>query len=154
MDEEVTDLQIDSEDKDLQTELHDLGDLGDLDIETNMLDDSLASVASDLENAMTDSQILDEPLELDQEISSTLDEIDASVSADELTAGSEQESAAGDVDGESRLGDEGETKLELARAFMDIGDAEGARSILQEVQEEGTPEQKKEAAELLAQLDG
>ena len=152
MEEEASDLQIDSEAKELHTELHDLGDLGDLDIETNMLDDSLASVASDLENAMTDSQILDEPLELDQEISSTLDEINASVSADELAGGGEQGGAV--EESESRLGDEGETKLELARAFMDIGDAEGARSILQEVQEDGTPEQKKEAAELLAQLDG
>ncbi len=152
MEEEATDLEIDSEANELQTELHDLGDLGGLDIETNMLDDSLASVASDLENAVTDSQILDEPLELDQEISSTLDEINASVSADELAGGGEQDGAG--EESESRLGDEGETKLELARAFMDIGDAEGARSILQEVQEEGTPEQKKEAAELLAQLDG
>ncbi len=153
MEEEATELQIDSEAKELHTELHDLSDLGDLDIETNMLDDSLASVASDLENAMTDSQILDEPLELDQEISSTLDEINASVSADELT-GDDHQDADEAMESESRLGDEVETKLELARAFMDIGDAEGARSILQEVQEDGTPEQKKEAAELLAQLDG
>ncbi len=152
-DEDATDLEIDTEATELQTELNDIGDLADLGIESNLLDDSLANVASDLENAMTDSQILDEPLELDQEISSTLDEINASVSADELT-GDDHQDADEAMEGESRLGDEVETKLELARAFMDIGDAEGARSILQEVQEDGTPEQKKEAAELLAQLDG
>ncbi len=155
MDGETSDLEIDTEATELQTELNDLGDLADLGIESNLLDDSLANVASDLENAMSDSQILDEPLELDQEISSTLDEINASVSADELTGDDQQAEAGAEVEeSESRLGDEVETKLELARAFMDIGDAEGARSILQEVQEDGTPEQKKEAAELLAQLDG
>jgi len=41
------------------------------------------------------------------------------------------------------------TKLDLARAYMDMGDAEGARSLLDEVTEEGNEAQRREAEELL-----
>ena len=43
------------------------------------------------------------------------------------------------------------TKLDLARAYMDMGDVEGARSTLEEVMAEGNADQKKEAKELLVQ---
>ncbi len=49
--------------------------------------------------------------------------------------------------------DETATKLELAYAYQKMGDAEGAREILQEVISEGTDEQVKEARELMASLD-
>lgn len=41
------------------------------------------------------------------------------------------------------------TKLDLARAYMDMGDPDGARSILQEVLDEGNGNQKQEAQRLL-----
>jgi pilus assembly protein FimV len=41
------------------------------------------------------------------------------------------------------------TKLDLARAYMDMGDPDGARSILEEVLQEGTANQKQEAQRLL-----
>jgi FimV-like protein len=41
------------------------------------------------------------------------------------------------------------TKLDLARAYMDMGDPDGARSILEEVVEEGNVSQKQEAQRLL-----
>ena len=41
------------------------------------------------------------------------------------------------------------TKLDLARAYMDMGDPDGARSILEEVLEEGNANQKQEAQRLL-----
>jgi pilus assembly protein FimV len=41
------------------------------------------------------------------------------------------------------------TKLDLARAYMDMGDPDGARSILEEVLAEGNPHQKQEAQRLL-----
>lgn len=41
------------------------------------------------------------------------------------------------------------TKLDLARAYMDMGDPDGARSILEEVLSEGTANQKTEAQRLL-----
>ncbi len=48
--------------------------------------------------------------------------------------------------------DEVATKLDLARAYIDMGDAEGARSILGEVTQEGNAAQKKEAQELMRQI--
>lgn len=43
------------------------------------------------------------------------------------------------------------TKLDLARAYLDMGDIEGARNTLEEVMMEGNDDQKKEAEELLHQ---
>ena len=44
------------------------------------------------------------------------------------------------------------TKLDLAKAYIDMGDQDGARSILSEVVAEGNDDQQKEAEELLGQL--
>jgi FimV-like protein len=46
------------------------------------------------------------------------------------------------------------TKLDLARAYMDMGDPEGARNILEEVLQEGSQAQKQEAQRLLEALPG
>jgi pilus assembly protein FimV len=46
------------------------------------------------------------------------------------------------------------TKLDLARAYMDMGDPDGARSILQEVLSEGSASQKTEAQRLIETLPG
>ncbi len=48
--------------------------------------------------------------------------------------------------------DEVATKLDLARAFIDMGDSEGARGSLKEVMSEGNDEQKAEAQSLLEQI--
>jgi pilus assembly protein FimV len=48
--------------------------------------------------------------------------------------------------------DEVSTKLDLARAFIDMGDTEGARGSLEEVMSEGNDEQKTEAKSLLEQI--
>lgn len=48
--------------------------------------------------------------------------------------------------------DETATKLDLARAYIDMGDGEGARSILEEVMAEGNDQQKKQAADLVSQI--
>ncbi len=50
------------------------------------------------------------------------------------------------------VSDEVTTKLDLARAYLDMGDPEGARSILGEVLEEGNDEQKNEAEVLISKL--
>ncbi len=44
------------------------------------------------------------------------------------------------------------TKLDLAKAYIDMGDQEGARSILEEVVEAGNDAQKSEAQDLINQL--
>ncbi|HCB42740.1 MAG TPA: peptigoglycan-binding protein LysM, partial [Pseudomonas sp.] len=48
--------------------------------------------------------------------------------------------------------DECATKLDLARAYIDMGDQEGARDILNEVVDEGSEQQQQEARSLMERL--
>lgn len=48
--------------------------------------------------------------------------------------------------------DEAATKLDLARAYFEMGDIDGAREILEEVLNEGNEEQVKDAKELIGKL--
>lgn len=66
--------------------------------------------------------------------------------------GKEEPVAAAAEGGDSPQWDETATKLDLARAYVDMGDSEGARSILDEVMAEGNDQQKKQAKELAAQI--
>jgi len=65
---------------------------------------------------------------------------------DDMEFGAEAESL--DIAG----GDEVGTKLDLAKAYIDMGDPDGARSILDEVMVEGSASQKQEAQALLDQI--
>ena len=67
--------------------------------------------------------------------------------ADDLTLG---EFGSDDLD--IGGGDEVGTKLDLAKAYIDMGDPDGARSILDEVMDEGNDTQKSEAQSLLGQI--
>ena len=60
--------------------------------------------------------------------------------------------AADTVAGGDQKWEESATKLDLAKAYVEMGDKEGAREILQEVLEEGGPEQKDSAQKLMATL--
>ena len=134
----------------LHTELLDISDVGDIEVGTTNLDEALADLSGDLEGVMADSQILDEPLDLEDERFSKLE---GDLTPDSQISGLEDDLNVSQAEeDDSIIGDEVETKLELARAFMEIGDADGARGILQEVEEDGTPEQKETASELLSQL--
>jgi pilus assembly protein FimV len=75
-----------------------------------------------------------------ENIDFNLDELNPEDEEEDLTEGLLQES------------DEIGTKLDLARAYMDMGDPDGARGILEEVIEEGNNEQKTEAENLISQL--
>jgi pilus assembly protein FimV len=68
---------------------------------------------------------------------------------DELNGDQEEEDIA---EGLLQDSDEIGTKLDLARAYMDMGDTDGARGILEEVIDEGSDEQKTEAENLISQL--
>lgn len=54
--------------------------------------------------------------------------------------------------GDSSVWEEATTKLDLARAYLEMGDKDGAREILQEVVGEGGPEQQAEANKMLVAL--
>jgi pilus assembly protein FimV len=66
----------------------------------------------------------------------------------------EADAALGDDDDFDFLSgtDEAATKLDLAQAYIDMGDSDGARDILKEVVSEGSAEQKSEAEEMLSRL--
>lgn len=63
------------------------------------------------------------------------------------SVGEASKATAADDSGSS---DEIDTKLDLARAYLDVGDQEGARSILQEVVSEGSERHKQAARELIS----
>ncbi len=73
----------------------------------------------------------------------------AAVAAPGLDWPAEKPSAAAAADKEW---DETATKLDLAKAYIDMGDNEGARSILDEVIAEGSDRQKQQARDLVAQM--
>ena len=57
----------------------------------------------------------------------------------------------GDGSSDGELDDVG-TKLDLARAYVEMGDKEGAREILNEVIAEGNDKQKSDAKGMLVSL--
>ena len=114
--------------------------------------------------------------ELDLDLDSALDEAEGDEEEDALgdldldSVLDEAEGEAGDDDEDDALGDldldldldeeditGGEdtagTKLDLAKAYIDMGDPDGARGMLEEVLEEGSDEQKGEAQKLLDELN-
>ncbi|MFG0379609.1 FimV/HubP family polar landmark protein [Pseudomonas sp. zbq_18] len=91
------------------------------------------------------------------EVSAELDELSGSLD-DELPAAQPEAAAPAtglDVDDDFDFlsgTDETATKLDLARAYIDMGDSEGARDILDEVIAEGSEGQQQEARELISKL--
>ena len=72
------------------------------------------------------------------------------LSMDAPAAAPAAEEATGTTSSISEVG----TKLDLARAYIDMGDPDGAKSILEEVVLEGNAQQKQEAQELLKHVSG
>ncbi|MDN3517750.1 FimV/HubP family polar landmark protein [Aquisalimonas lutea] len=104
------------------------------DAEASAGDDDLSFAADDAPG--------EEPGETEAEVAQPVEQ--------EASAGGEQD--ADDADDDLfDAGDENSTKLDLARAYLDMGDSEGARSLLDEVIQEGSDEQKAEAESLYDQ---
>jgi pilus assembly protein FimV len=161
-------LEIDSQDFAL--------DIGDLGVTTAELEASesegtleLGTGASDLELQLEDLESLDE-VDLDRFYSQ--DAPPKPVTVDELSAipaDSQEEPASissGSLDSldsgivstptqwqkDSGAWDEVATKVDLARAYLEMEDPEAARVILEEVAQEGNNSQRAEAKEMLAKL--
>lgn len=111
------------------------------------------------DNTDKDDDVLslnDEPISLDltedtypAELLSTEDNLqDLDI---ELNLESENNDIEFDISGYDEI-DEAETKLDLAAAYADMGDPDGARNILEEVIKEGNAEQKSKAQALLKAL--
>jgi pilus assembly protein FimV len=77
--------------------------------------------------------------------------IDTKRPAGKVPTSSQPDSSAA-LEGEPATPSEVQTKLELARQFIDMGDPESARYMLAEVLEEGDPAHKQEAQRLVDSL--
>lgn len=96
----------------------------------------------------TQSILLDDDEDAELEIDSESERM----AMHELDVGDVQDDLDFDLSGFDEV-DEAETKLDLAAAYVDMGDPDGARGILQEVLSEGTDEQKQRAQDLLDSLN-
>ncbi|MBR9882535.1 MAG: hypothetical protein GYB21_02295 [Oceanospirillales bacterium] len=110
--------------------------------QSEMVEEELtANIAHDLE--------MDLDAELDSLLSSTDDEIALEEdSAEESADEPDLLDSMNLLDG----ADEIETKLDLARAYIEMDDSEGARDILSEILNEGNNDQRREAERLLGTL--
>jgi len=161
----IADESLDLDDIDLSAELG--GEISDLDLDdlSLSLDSELALDESEGKEAA--EQLASEEIDLDSlgdDLESLSDELDAGdfeINLDEMSSTLEDEIQVDDTEAsESFEGseaelpddDEVETKLDLARAYADMGDKEGAENILQEVLSEGTAEQIEEAETLIKSL--
>jgi pilus assembly protein FimV len=89
------------------------------------------------------------------DVNAQLDELSHSLAQPPVGNGLHTETGTGEgLDEFDFLSDSDEvtTKLDLARAYIEMADAEGARDILDEVLKEGTTAQQKEARKMLAAL--
>ncbi|SEE38685.1 FimV/HubP family polar landmark protein [Pseudomonas migulae] len=90
--------------------------------------------------------------ELD-DVNAELDRLSQTIGEPSFTAEDALASAADEPEFDFLSGtDEVATKLDLAQAYIDMGDADGARDILNEVVTEGDAGQKSEAKEMLSRL--
>lgn len=121
------------------------------DFDLSLSDDAPAEPASDASFAAKLDEVT---AELDQ-LSESLD-VPEEDDFDALIAPASSPAAASldaDDDFDFLSGtDETATKLDLARAYIDMGDTEGARDILDEVISEGSDAQQQEARELISRI--
>ena len=111
------------------------------------LSDALPSHAGDpdsRDDGSSEGGIPPSDLGEDEALSLEIDEAIRAASGDEP-------SSEDDNDDLFDTGDETSTKLDLARAYLDMGDSEGARALLDEVLQEGSEQHKTEARSLYEQ---
>ena len=124
----------------------------------NLTDDDLAGFEAQLQSVMQS-----EAVEADPEAGETVEQsepagqsmqVDTGIDFDIPDTVSEDLMSEGLDEDFDFLADTDEcaTKLDLARAYIDMGDEEGARDILAEVVEEGNDQQQQDARELMEQL--
>jgi pilus assembly protein FimV len=124
----------------------------DLDVEDLSEVEAEAMTAAEESESIVAQPILEAAPDFDQvaELAETVDfePTQAFQPEPEVSEAASPEEAEAGIDPE--LHEEVNTKLDLARAYLEMGDREGAREILQEVLGEGDSKQKAEADRLLA----
>lgn len=138
-----------------------LFELDEADLEGTDLDDDAAAPPLDhdqeiLTKALNRGPGLDLHDESEQLLGSLDDEFELNLDDDEAALDlSDVEGLEIDEDDEFELNldEDAGTKLDLARAYIDMGDSDGARNVLQDVLDEGSTAEIQEANELLAKID-
>lgn len=164
LDEEMDALVGDLDDLD-ETELAkppvdtvaDLADTAEESLDSLSLDDNLEDTTNLDEMISLDEPSLDElSVDMSSEVEDVTSAADAGIDTSaEALSYDETDLGEGDIDGELDFladTDEVATKLDLARAYIDMGDTEGAKDILEEVVNEGNEEQQVEAKELIERI--
>ena len=156
-DSELEELNEEDAASELDAMLDDL-DAGDLAIDSA----ETASLVDDEELVVEDdgleSDVVDElEADLDSELEALLNSSD-DIELEELAAEDDDVSEDEDFDELAGLNllegaDEVETKLDLARAYMDMDDLDGAKDILEEIVSEGNEQQKAEAEALITSIN-
>lgn len=142
--EEELDLELGESDLETEEELElSLDDTDDT--ESLELDSEIPEAEEVVHEAISEESLFEQAL-------SDIDDNDVALTEFDTADDHEQDMDSDDLDflGEA---DEAATKLDLARAYIDMGDMTGARDILSEVVSEGTTEQKTEAKDLLSRID-
>jgi pilus assembly protein FimV len=128
-------------------------------------DDKLTAASDDLTDTVADNSLEMPNLNLDidaNDFDKLMPEDHAYKKVEAEQASADEDNLLADFDDNLSfldLEDNGEvieetqisTKLDLAKAYIDMGDIEGARNTLEEVMQEGNDEQKRQAEELLQQ---
>lgn len=155
LDEEATELNL-TLDSDNEV------DLDSLDFETESVTEAPTETLDEVP-----TELIEKPAEMDLSMDFDSEETLHAAAGDDMDLGF-AEDTSGFGGSELSLEDLGEdeelsddifadvdeigTKLDLAKAYVDMGDSDGARSILDEVMEEGDDTQKEQAQELLRQI--
>jgi pilus assembly protein FimV len=147
--EAPAEAEIDSADEEMATAEGASGfaDTEELTIDAD-LEEAAASISSEAAELSSEGTDLDEGdlavetrLETDDDTENLLDDLALETSTD----------TEEDFDFQDE-GDSANTKLDLARAYIDMGDADGARDILKEVLDEGNSDQQQKAQSMLEAL--
>ncbi len=132
--------------------LDDISENGDMDL-TNL---SLDIDGDDFDKIMPEDNAYKSSAkdEVAEEVASDITDLDLDLDLDgedNLLADFDDNLSFLDLDDDAEVIEETqvETKLDLAKAYIDMGDIEGARSTLEEVMADGSDDQKREAEELL-----
>ena len=165
LDTALADAQSDSKPADSSAEQQPKGnelefDLGDFDLGDGEPEapatEASAEPQADAEPDAETSSAAAEDLSLDQDFG--LGDLESDSAEEPSSEGGEFDLADLELDdeaGESDSisdGDEASTQLDLARAYVDMGDSEMARGLLDEVVKSGNDQQKQQAEELIKRL--
>ena len=147
-------LELGGDDDEFELDL----DLDDDEIKLDLGDDDALELDLDDDDGIELDLGEEDSLELDDDDAIELDlgdDDDISLDLeDELDLDDDDELDLGslDDDDELNLDEDASSKLDLARAYIEMGDNDGAKSLLEEVVSEGDDEQVSEANELLGNI--